>query len=73
MSVQSEVTRALKDPADFWDVERGSPHWRLKTSGMARDTATDPRPAFVVEDGSYVSARWPGDAHTFANVLSHKL
>ncbi len=39
MSVQSEVTRALKDPADFCDVERGTPHWRLKTSGLARDTA----------------------------------
>jgi putative intracellular protease/amidase len=73
MSVQSEVTRALKNPTDFCDVERGSPHWRAKTSGIARDTATDSRPAFVVDDGTYVSARWPGDAHTFANVLSQKL
>jgi putative intracellular protease/amidase len=73
MSVQSEVTRALKNPTDFCDVERGSPHWRLKTSGMARDSATDSRPAFVVDDGAYVSARWPGDTHTFANVLSQKL
>ena len=73
MSVQSEVTRALKNPTDFCDVERGSPHWRLKTSGMARDSATDSRPAFVVDDGAYVSARWPGDTHTFAKVLSQKL
>jgi putative intracellular protease/amidase len=73
MSVQSEVTRALKNPTDFRDVERGSPHWRMKTSGMARDTATDSRPAFVVDDGDYVSARWPGDTHTFAAVLSQKL
>jgi putative intracellular protease/amidase len=73
MSVQSEVTRALKDPTDFRDVVRGSPHWRLKSSGMARDTATDSRPAFVVDDGNYVSARWPGDTHTFASVLSQKL
>ena len=73
MSVQSEVTRALKNPTDFCDVERGSPHWRIKTSGMVRDTATDSRPAFVVDDGSYVSARWPGDTHTFATVLSQKL
>lgn len=73
MSVQSEVTRALKDPADFCDVVRGSPQWRRKSSGMARDTATDSRPAFVVDDGSYVSARWPGDTHTFATVLSRKL
>jgi len=73
MSVQSEVTRALESPTDFRDVERGSPHWRKKTSGMARDTATDPRPAFVVDDGAYLSARWPGDTHTFAKVLSQKL
>jgi putative intracellular protease/amidase len=73
MSVQSEVIRALQNPTDFCEVERGSPHWRAKTSGMARDTATDSRPAFVVDDGSYVSARWPGDAHTFAKVLSRKL
>jgi putative intracellular protease/amidase len=73
MSVQSEVTRALKNPTDFCDVERGSPNWRAKTSGIARDTATDSRPAFVVDDGAYVSARWPGDVHTFANVLSQKL
>lgn len=73
MSVQSEVTRALKNPTDFCDVERGSPNWRIKTSGIARDTATDSRPAFVVDDGAYVSARWPGDTHTFANVLSQKL
>ncbi len=73
MSVQSEVTRALEQPTDFRDVARGTPHWRLKSSGMARDTATDSRPAFVVDDGNYVSARWPGDTHTFAGVVSEKL
>jgi putative intracellular protease/amidase len=73
MSVQSEVTRALKDPTNFCDVTRGSPHAWLKSSGMVRDTATDSRPAFVVDDGNYVSARWPGDTHTFAGVLSQKL
>jgi len=73
MSVQSEVTRALEDPTDFRDVVRGSPRWWLKTSGMVRDTPTDSGPAFVVDDGDYVSARWPGDTHTFATVLSQKL
>jgi putative intracellular protease/amidase len=73
MSVQSEVTRALKDPADFCDVTRATPHRWLKSSGMVRDTPTDSRPAFVVDDGNYVSARWPGDAHTFATALSQKL
>jgi putative intracellular protease/amidase len=73
MSVQSEVTRALRDPTDFCDVVRGTPNWWVKSSGMARDTATDSRPAFVVDDGDYVSARWPGDTHTFATVLARKL
>jgi putative intracellular protease/amidase len=73
MSVQSEVTRALRDPADFCDVAAGTPDWRRKTSGLARDSACDSRPAFVVDDGDYVSARWPGDTHTFAATLSGKL
>jgi len=73
MSVQSEVTRALRDSSDFCDVVRGTPDWWLKSSGMVRDTATDSRAAFVVDDGGYVSARWPGDTHTFATVLSQKL
>jgi putative intracellular protease/amidase len=73
MSVQSEVTRALENPADFCDVAPGAEHWRIKTLGLARDTATDSRPAFVVDDGAYISARWPGDTHTFAALLSQKL
>jgi len=70
MSVQQEVTRALADPGDFELVPKDAPHRRLKTNGRARDTATDARPAWVVRDGSYVSARWPGDAHTFARTLA---
>jgi putative intracellular protease/amidase len=73
MSVQQEVTRALADPADFADVEKGSPDWRRKTSGRARDTLDDPRPAWIVRDGSYVSARWPGDVHTFARTFAEVL
>jgi putative intracellular protease/amidase len=34
--------------------------------GLTRGTATDDGPAFVVQDGSYLSARWPGDAYLFA-------
>jgi hypothetical protein len=66
MSVQQEVTRALMTAADFRDVEAGSPDAALKSSGRARDTIDDERPAFVVRDGNYLSARWPGDVHTFA-------
>jgi putative intracellular protease/amidase len=65
-SVQQEVTRSLERPEDFRDVDPASPDHRLQTGGRARDTPTDSRPAFVVEDGAYVSARWPGDVHTFA-------
>ncbi|HEX7521104.1 MAG TPA: thiamine biosynthesis protein ThiJ, partial [Acidimicrobiia bacterium] len=36
------------------------------TVGQARGTATDDGPAFVVQDGRYLSARWPGDAYLFA-------
>ena len=73
MSVQEEVTRALENPSDFRNVESDSPHRRAQTSGVARDTATDSRPAFVVDDGNYISARWPGDTHTFAAALSARL
>lgn len=32
----------------------------------ARGTADNHKPAFVVEDGNYISARWPGDAYLFS-------
>ncbi len=73
MSVQQEVTRALAAPEDFVDVPRDSTDYRRKTSGRARDTPTDARPAWVVRDGPYVSARWPGDAHTFARAVADVL
>jgi putative intracellular protease/amidase len=70
MSVQQEVTRALRNPADFSDVVPGTPDAALKSSGRARDTMDDERPAYVLEDGTYISARWPGDVHTFAKRFS---
>ena len=73
MSVEQEVTRALARPEDFLDVPPGSPDGAVRTSGRARDTDTDARPAFVVRDGTYVSARWPGDAHTFAREFASLL
>jgi putative intracellular protease/amidase len=54
--VEDEVVAALDDPAAF---ERGP-----RTS--KRGTAGDDSAAFVVRDGSYLSARWPGDAYLFA-------
>lgn len=70
MSVQQEVTRSLARPEDFLDVPRGDPEYRRKTSGLQRDTMDDARPAFVVHDRNYISARWPGDAHTFAKAFA---
>jgi putative intracellular protease/amidase len=65
-SVQQEVTRSLASASDFVDVDPGEPDAALKSSGRHRDTPDDERPAFVVADGRYLSARWPGDVHTFA-------
>ena len=73
MSVQQEVTRALARPDDFLDVPANAPHHRRKASGLARDSDTDDTPAFVVRDGNYVSARWPGDVHRFAREFSDLL
>jgi putative intracellular protease/amidase len=66
MSTQQEVTRALAKPNDFVDVPKDAPHHWHKTSGMVRDSTHNDRPAFVVRDGNYLSARWPGDVHRFA-------
>ena len=70
MSVQQEVTRALAGPTDFLDVPRDAPDYRRKTNGLARDSERDASPAFVVRDGNYLSARWPGDVHRFAREFS---
>jgi len=54
--VQDEVTAALRSPTQFIRGPRT----------LRRGTRTDDAPAFVVEDGNYVSARWPGDSYLFA-------
>ncbi|MFT4518856.1 MAG: putative intracellular protease/amidase [Halioglobus sp.] len=64
-SVESEVKRALKDDQDFVLVPPDAPDYGKKTNGLARDTPNDNRPSWVVKDGNYISARWPGDVHTF--------
>jgi putative intracellular protease/amidase len=72
-SVEAEVKRALAMPSDFQDVGAHDPDRRLKLSGRTRDRIENSRPAFVVRDRNYVSARWPGDAHTFANIFADVL
>ena len=73
MSVQQEVTRSLASAEDFRDVPTTDPDYRRKTSGLQRDSIDDSRPAFVVRDRNYVSARWPGDVHSFASTFANML
>jgi putative intracellular protease/amidase len=73
MSVEAEVKRALASPDDFIDVPKSDPAFTKKTSGLWRDKDADSSPAWVVRDGNYISARWPGDAHTFADEFSKLL
>lgn len=56
--VEDEVRAALDRPGE--QFERGP------LTGGRRGTRLDHGPAFVVEDGRYLSARWPGDAYLFA-------
>jgi len=69
------LSQARKHGHHRWPQERHSgqndqceprtdPEFKRKTSGTARDTVTNNRPAWVVRDENYVSARWPGDTHS---------
>ncbi len=69
-SVQAEVTRALASEEDFVDVPDDAPNGFMKKSGMFRDSTYETRPAWIVTDGNYVSARWPGDVYAFAKKVS---
>lgn len=62
--VEDEVTAALASPEQF---ERGP-----KTLSK-RGTRDDDTHAFVVEDGRYLSGRWPGDAYLIAKKLLERL
>jgi putative intracellular protease/amidase len=61
--VEDEVVANLASPDLF---ERGPRETK-------RGTRTDHGHAFVVEDGNYVSARWPGDAYLFAEKFIERL
>jgi putative intracellular protease/amidase len=63
--VEDEVRAALADPrAQF----QGGP-----AIFGARGIDGDPRWAFVVDDGRYLSGRWPGDAYLLARKLIERL
>ena len=62
--VEDEVRAALRASADF---VRGP---RVLSK---RGTEIDDGSALVVEDGNYVSARWPGDAYLFAKRFADRV
>ncbi|MBV8761372.1 MAG: DJ-1/PfpI family protein [Deltaproteobacteria bacterium] len=62
--VEDEVRAALDKPEDF---ERGPREL------SRRGTREDDTHAFVVEDGRYVSGRWPGDAYLIGKKLIERL
>ena len=62
--VEDEVKAALDSESQYL---------RGPLALTARGSMTDDRAAFVVEDGRYLSARWPGDAYLFARKLLERL
>ena len=64
-SVEHEIKRSLKSDDDFINVAKDTPNYFRKTANIARDTLEDDTPSWVVRDGNYVSARWPGDVCSF--------
>ena len=62
--VEAETRAALGRAGRF---ERGPIHL------FAHGSDVDDGPAFVVEDGNLVTARWPGDAWAFAKALLRRL
>lgn len=63
--VEAEVRAALRDPeAQFV---------RGPITLTAKGTEQDDRAALVVEDGRYLSARWPGDAYLLARTFRARL
>ena len=56
ITVQDEVTATLKSPNDF--IEGPLPILRDNMEHLSR--------GFTLRDGNYLSARWPGDVHSFA-------
>jgi len=57
-----ELITYLKSPADY---TRG-PGFPIP---IGRDSDQNLKPGYIVVDGNYVSARWPGDAHKFGQAF----
>ena len=56
LTVEDEVKSVLVDESDFHEGP----------APLGRDSPDDLSPGFYVRDGQYLSARWPGDAYSFA-------
>lgn len=65
-TVEEEVISVLAAPEDF---ERGH-GWVPPTT---RDSPSNLDAGFIVRDGTYLSARWPGDAHLFGQTFARML
>jgi protease I len=63
VTVEDEVRGALAQRSDF---DAGP-------LPLRRDSETRLQAGFVVRDGNYLSARWPGDAHRFGNAFADML
>lgn len=63
--VEDEVCEHLHDPAAQYQTG--------PFSLLQRGTETDDTHAFIVQDGHYISARWPGDAFLMARALMRLL
>jgi protease I len=62
-TVQAEVSRHLGNTG----------HFESGPIPLRRDSVHDLDSGFVVEDGNLITARWPGDAHRFGEVLARRL
>lgn len=62
-TVEAEVRAALAEPS----------HFESGPTPMFRDAPAKLGRGFVVRDGRYLSARWPGDAHAFSAALAAAL
>jgi putative intracellular protease/amidase len=63
-TVEEEVTRTLAHPEQFV---------RGPVTLLRRGSEDDASSAFVVDDGHYLSARWPGDAYRLAKLFGDKI
>ena len=62
-TVEDEVTAALESPD----------HFEAGPNAILRDDPEHLDRGFIVEDGRYVSARWPGDAYAFSAAIARRL